>query len=269
MHAWLASLRRLNPDGQLRYYPGSPWIWLDSWRSQDKLKLIEQLPAEADVLRKNLQQLRDLPPRSVQVLEQDGFESLRAFLPPATRRAIVLVDPSYEDKRDYHRVIEMLRDAITRFPTGCYMVWYPRVSRLQVDQMRKQLRKVSPDQWIDIEMTVSRPPADGHGLFGSGCFLINPPYTLHAQMRQAMPWLTQILALDSTARWSIDAGNAKSAANLRAAPLHPNSSRPSHAPSNYRRSGNHPKTTGGRDSQMRPASHVRGTASKQKTGKGN
>ncbi|AWB33286.1 hypothetical protein DBV39_05740 [Orrella marina] len=204
---WLETVRQLNPDGQLRYYPGSPWIWLHGWRKQDKLKLVEQLTVEAEVLRRNLAQVRDLPPRSVQVLEQDGFESLKGFLPPSPRRAIVLVDPSYEDKRDYHRVIEMLKDAVVRFSTGCYMVWYPRVSRLQVDQMRKQLRRLSPGQWLDIEMTVSRPASDGHGLFGSGCFVVNPPYTLEGEMREAMPWLSQTLALDDTARWSIESGD--------------------------------------------------------------
>lgn len=206
LEPWMQILRALNPDGELRYYPGSPWIWLHAWRKQDKLKLIEQLSVEADVLRRNLAQVRDLPPRSVQVLEQDGFESLKGFLPPPARRAIVLVDPSYEDKRDYHRVTEMLKDAVTRFPTGCYMVWYPRVSRLQVEQMRKQLRRLSSGPWVDIEMTISKAPADGHGLFGSGCFVVNPPYTLQARMRAAMPWLTQTLALDSSARWSIESG---------------------------------------------------------------
>lgn len=220
---WMLMLQKLNPDSQLRFYPGSPWVWLDDWRAQDRLKLIEQLPAEAEVLRRNLAQRRELPPRSVQVLEQDGFDSLRAMLPPPVRRAIVLMDPSYEDKRDYRRVVESLRDAMLRFPTGCYIVWYPRVSRLQVDQMLRQLRNLAPQAWLDIQLTVRRPPADGHGLFGSGCFLINPPFTLADSMRSAMPWLTKKLALDDTARWSIEQGSDQSKSN-----------RPSNPPSKAR-----------------------------------
>ena len=206
---WLEVLKRLNPDGQMRLYPGSPWLWLDGWRTQDRLKLIEHLPVEAEVLRRNLDQRRDLPPRAVQVLDQDGFETLKAFLPPTTRRGIVLMDPSYEDKHDYQRVTDTVRDAITRFPTGTYMIWYPRVNRLQVEQMRRQLRKIAATNWLDVEMTVSKPPLDGHGLFGSGCFLINPPYTLEPLLRSAMPWLTKTLAQDETARWSIETGDGK------------------------------------------------------------
>lgn len=215
LESWLTRLRALNATGPLRYYPGSPWIWLHNWRKQDRLKLIEQLPVEAEVLRRNLQQLRDLPPRSVQVLEQDGFQSLKALLPPPSRRAIVLIDPSYEDKQDYHRVIAMLKDAMSRFATGCYIVWYPKVNRLQVEQLRKQLRKLTTGDWIDIDMTVTKPPVDGHGLFGSGCFVINPPYTLGEQMKQAMPWLTRILAVDTSARWTIESGQGRADAPMR------------------------------------------------------
>ena len=203
---WLAVIHDLNPDGQLKYYPGSPWLWLKDLRTQDRLKLIEKLPAEAEILKKNLSQAQDVPTRCIQVIAADGFGSLKALLPPPVKRAFILMDPSYEDKQDYQRVINSVKEALQRFSTACIMIWYPRVSRLQVEQMRKQLRKLAPSSWLDVSMAISRPPSDGHGLFGSGCFLINPPYVLAGMLRSAMPWLTEILSQDGTAQWELLSG---------------------------------------------------------------
>lgn len=202
---YIDAVRALNPSSDLAIYPGSPWLSLMALRPQDKLKMFELLAPEFAVLHKNLTQQRHLLPRAIQVQAIDGFAALKALLPPSSRRAVMLIDPPYENKQDYRHVVTAMKEAIKRFPTGTYLVWYPRVNRLEGQQMVRQLRQL-PQEWLDVEVTVRKPPVDSHGLFGSGMFLVNPPYTLAQALKATLPWLTQTLALDATARWQMTNG---------------------------------------------------------------
>lgn len=206
---YLQEIRRLNPDNELTIYPGSPWLALQSIRNQDRLRLFELLGAEADVLTNNLTQQRHLPPRAIKLEMRDGFAALKSVLPPTTRRAVVLIDPAYENKQDYRSVVQAIKDALTRFATGCYLIWYPRVNRLQADQMVRQLQHLPEIEWLQAELTVSKAPVDQHGLFGSGMLVINPPYTLQKKLQVALPWLAKTLAQDTTANWKLRTGSNK------------------------------------------------------------
>lgn len=206
--SYLQEIRRLNEGNELTIYPGSPWIALQTIRNQDRLRLFELLGAEADVLANNLSQQRRLPPRVIKLEIRDGFTALKSVLPPTTRRAVVLIDPAYENKQDYRSVVLAMKDALTRFATGCYLIWYPRVNRLQVEQMVKQLQHLPAIEWLQAELTVSKAPVDQHGLFGSGMLVINPPYTLRKKLQVALPWLAKELAQDSNATWKLRTSQA-------------------------------------------------------------
>lgn len=201
---YLDVIKDLNPDGELRIYPGSPWLALEVCRSQDKLRLFEMHPNEADILRQNLDQRASRVPRQTSVFGDDGFAGLKGHIPPPTRRAIVLIDPSYEDKQDYRRVVETLKDALLRFPTGCYAVWYPQVQRREAQELPRQLEKISGKNWTHVSMSVQKPSSDGLGLHGSGMFVINPPYTLTATMKETLPWLVKTLGHDERANYKLD-----------------------------------------------------------------
>jgi 23S rRNA (adenine2030-N6)-methyltransferase len=129
----------------------------------------------------------------VEVKNADGFEGLKAQLPPSTRRAVVLIDPSYEGNGDYGRVVATLRDALARFAEGVYLVWYPQVTKLEAAQLPRRLEALAPKGWLHARLTVQQPDMQGFGLAGSGVFVINPPYTLHEQLRAVLPWLTEVL----------------------------------------------------------------------------
>jgi 23S rRNA (adenine2030-N6)-methyltransferase len=127
------------------------------------------------------------------VYDTDGFEGLRSQVPPSSRRAVVLMDPSYEGHGDYSRVIASLREAIARFAEGVYMVWYPQVTKLEAAQLPKRLQALAPKSWLHARLTVQRPDSQGFGLAGSGVFIINPPFTLHDQLLHVLPYLTDVL----------------------------------------------------------------------------
>jgi 23S rRNA (adenine2030-N6)-methyltransferase len=204
VRAYLDVLEQLNPDDSLRYYPGSPWIAQKLLRPTDKLRLFELHPSEVEILKLNLAAQGNNIPRQISVFAEDGFTGLKGQIPPVTRRAVVLIDPSYEDKQDYRKVMETLKDALMRFPTGCYMVWYPQILRREAQEMVRQLERLPLKNWLHVSLTVRKPSPDGLGLHGSGMFVVNPPYTLKAALNPAMPWLIQALGQDDRAVYRLE-----------------------------------------------------------------
>lgn len=203
LQIYIDHIRNLNDDQDLVYYPGSPWISLELMRPKDRLHLFELHPTEIEVLSDNIEQQGREIARQVTIFEKDGFSGLKSQLPPVPRRGVILIDPSYEDKADYRHTLMAIKDGLKRFATGCYAVWYPLVNRKEVHDMIKQLEKLPDTQWLNASLAVKKPAADGYGLHGSGMFIINPPYTLHAALEKSLPYLAKHLAQDSSATFNL------------------------------------------------------------------
>ncbi|KVE33501.1 23S rRNA (adenine(2030)-N(6))-methyltransferase RlmJ [Burkholderia sp. TSV86] len=197
---YVDEVRALNSDGEMRYYPGSPYLAWRLMREQDRMRLFELHSTEIDVLRHNF---RDAGRRAM-IYSGDGFDGIKALLPPPPRRALVLIDPSYEDKRDYAKTLMCVEESLKRFATGCYAIWYPQVSRTESQRFPDQLKRLQASNWLHLSLTVSRPPTDGYGLFGSGMFVLNPPYTLINTMKEALPYLVEVLGQDADATFRIE-----------------------------------------------------------------
>jgi 23S rRNA (adenine2030-N6)-methyltransferase len=197
---YVKEVKALNADGTLQFYPGSPYLAWRTMREQDRMRLFELHSTEIDVLRHNF---RDAGRRAM-LFEGDGFDGILKLLPPAPRRALVLIDPSYEDKRDYARTLNCLEESLKRFATGTYAVWYPQVTRLESQRFADQLKRVQPKNWLHVSLTGRKPPVDGFGLFGSGMFVVNPPYTLVGELKEALPYLVDTLGQDSKASFKLE-----------------------------------------------------------------
>ncbi len=200
---YVAQVRAYNPSGKLRHYPGSPWLMLDALRDRDRLRLFEMHPNESGILVNNLEQRDRVSLRQTTVYSTDGFEGMKALLPPPTRRGMALIDPSYEDKQDYRRTLTAVKEGIKRFATGTYAVWYPLVQRHEAGEMARLLERLPVKSWLHATLSVKRPAADGFGLHGSGMFLVNPPWTLEAALKEAMPYLARELAQDDRAGFTL------------------------------------------------------------------
>jgi 23S rRNA (adenine2030-N6)-methyltransferase len=201
---YLIQVRALNPDGALRNYPGSPQIALQMLRPQDRLQLFELHSTESEVLKKYFAKAG----RRVSVQAVDGFAGLKAVLPPPSRRGLVLIDPSYEDKADYRNVVAAVRDALRRFATGSYAVWYPQVQRKESKELPGQLQQLAGNDWLHVSLKVMAPARDGLGLHGSGVFVFNPPWKLAAALRPAMPVLVKLLGQDNKASYGLQGRQA-------------------------------------------------------------
>ncbi len=197
-------------------YPGSPFISKHLLRPEDKLKLFELHPSDARLLEKHVEQLKAL--RQVAVLREDGFEQSKKFLPPPSRRGLVLMDPSYELKTDYARVVETLKDHLKRFATGTYMVWFPIIARPESQDLPRRLKTLSQQtgkDWLLATLRIKSGKPDSTasvpgqararpGLVASGVFLVNPPYTLKPALALALPELVAALGQDKQSGFSLE-----------------------------------------------------------------
>ncbi|HEX7387085.1 MAG TPA: 23S rRNA (adenine(2030)-N(6))-methyltransferase RlmJ [Castellaniella sp.] len=212
---YLQAVAAFNPDGQANIYPGSPCLALQSMRPQDHLRLFELHTTEIEVLQDTLAHLGKKATRHTQVAHEDGFHGLLRLLPPPPRRGIILIDPPYEDKQDYRHVLTAVREGLQRFAQGCFAIWYPQVQRVQAHEMARSLERL-PVDWLHASLSVCKPSEDGLGMHGSGMFIVNPPWTLQAELEEALPWLAQVLAQDSGARFSLTRGTAAPQGSSRA-----------------------------------------------------
>ena len=197
---YVARIRSLNPDGRLRRYPGSPLLARWQLRTQDRLRLFELHSRDAHLLAENFADAG----KQVIVSQSDGFDALKALLPPPSRRGLVLIDPSYEEKRDYERVVNALKDVLRRFAGGAYMLWYPQLARKGAFELPARLKKLPAANWLHAALRVRKPTKDGFGMHGSGLFIINPPWTLYDTLSATMPYLAKALGQDDGAGFTLE-----------------------------------------------------------------
>lgn len=183
---YLKSMHQLNESNALRYYPGSPWLALQLLRDIDRLFLCELHPRE-------FESLSTLPHygKRVHFSESDGMESLRAMLPPPEKRGLIFIDPSFERKEEYSEIPKGIKDAFNRFATGVYCLWYPVVDKKLTERLARGMQAVGAKNNLRLEFHLNIP--NKPGLTGSGLWIINPPYVLAGQLKEALSQLAKCL----------------------------------------------------------------------------
>jgi len=197
MSKYVDIVTAMNPSSELCQYPGSPWIVKQLMRPGDKCRLYELHSSEVE----NLQACFS-DDQSVKIEKSDGFSALKSQLPPRERRAVVLMDPSYENKQDFSQVVAVLKDAYHRFATGVYMIWYPIIWSKYLKQLEDSLRNSGISNILCCELHVASENASG--LTGSGMFVVNPPWVLADDMRHSLPYLADVLAQRQVAHYRLE-----------------------------------------------------------------
>lgn len=187
---WLALVRRYNGSSRLARYPGSPWLARECLRAHDRMFLFELHPAEHRALKRSVRN-----DRRVRVLREDGLSGCIGLVPPPERRALLLVDPSYELRDEHSQVIDAVVKAHERFATGVIAVWYPVIERHWVARYERALRATGIAPLATYELCVA-PESSTGGLVGSGMFVINAPWQLDRELDAALPWLAKRMARD-------------------------------------------------------------------------
>ena len=191
---WRKAVEALNPDGGLRFYPGSPEIVRALARPQDRMTLCELHPDDARELKRRYRR-ND----AVSVVEIDGYTALNAYVPPKERRGLVLIDPPFEEPNELGRMASALQKAHAKWPTGIYALWYPIKDVRETDGFLAGLGKCGIPSIIAAELWIRRPNDPGL-LNGSGLAVVNPPWTLEKDLNVLLPALASALGSDSHAR---------------------------------------------------------------------
>jgi 23S rRNA (adenine2030-N6)-methyltransferase len=200
---YLDIVRAFNPKADLKAYPGSPLIARALLRPQDRLTACEVEPSARkrliDALRRDTQ---------ARVVDLDGWVALPAFVPPKERRGLVLIDPPYEAKNEFERVAEGFAEAFAKWPTGSYLIWYPVKSRRATDNLTRHVAEVAgagapPGKCLRLEFSVAPQVAEA-GLTSAGLLIVNPPWTLAAELKKILPELEKPLGRGGAGRFRLE-----------------------------------------------------------------
>ncbi len=191
-------IKKFNNTDELSRYPGSPLIIKQFLRNKDRLFLYELHSTEIELL--NAVVSRD---RRIKVFHADGLKNAIGLLPPNEHRGMVLIDPSYEIKSDYNLVIETLIQMHKRFATGTYALWYPVVERSRNQQMERAIKTSGLKNVQLFELGIKTDTYE-HGMTASGMIVVNPPWTLAAEMQQTLPWLAEVLGIEGAGLYRIE-----------------------------------------------------------------
>ncbi len=189
---YIEIIHELNDEGKLNVYPGSPAIAQQFMRRQDAGFLYDLHPADHALLDDLF-----INKRKMQVHKNNGFTALKGLLPPATRRSVVLIDPPYEMKTDYHDAVQAIIKGYKQFSGGTYILWYPVVQRHYVEQMQQQFSRSEVRNVLQIELQIA-PDSEEFGMTGTGLFIVNPPWTLHQQVENILPYFVQHMGSDGS-----------------------------------------------------------------------
>ncbi|HYN78952.1 MAG TPA: 23S rRNA (adenine(2030)-N(6))-methyltransferase RlmJ, partial [Lamprocystis sp. (in: g-proteobacteria)] len=179
--AYLDLVRALNPDGVLRWYPGSPHLARALLRPGDGLILCERHPADHATLRKEF-----AGDPQVAVHFRDGYESPQALMPPPQRRGLVLMDPSFEMPGEFERLTAALTIIQRRWTGAVVAIWYPIIEREPSLEFLRRLQGLGIPAILCAELGVA-PYRGPKGLHGSGMVIVNPPWGLDGDMRLLLP----------------------------------------------------------------------------------
>jgi 23S rRNA (adenine2030-N6)-methyltransferase len=190
-------IRQFNQKGGLQFYPGSPSIVKTLLNANDRMWLCELQENEAEKLK-----LLFSREKQVKVLQQAGYQALKAWLPPKERRGLVFIDPPFEQLTEFEEIIKGLQLAYQRWPTGIYAIWYPIKSRIEVTQFHQLLSHTGLKKILVVELCVY--PDDVPVRFnGCGFVIVNPPWQLDEQLQILLPWLWHQLAISQQGHYRV------------------------------------------------------------------
>lgn len=204
-NSYLQIVEALNAgSNNLRYYPGSPVITAEFLRDNDRLVVCELHKDDAETL-------KDTPlgrNKQVQILApMDGYQAVRAQLPPQEKRGLVLIDPPFEKTTEFDDVVNALEQGLKRWQSGSFAVWYPIKDELKTAAFHRDVAALPGiPKTLVMELNI-RANDERKGLHGCGFLWVNPPYGVVQDSEQLLPLLCQVLAQDAGAnvhkRWLV------------------------------------------------------------------
>lgn len=194
---YLDAVRAFNPGSALDCYPGSPAIARHLLRRDDRMIVNELHPDDSAALSRHF--ARD---KQTKVLSLDGWIALKSVLPPPERRGVILIDPPFEEAGELQRLESGLVEAVRRFATGVYLLWYPIKDTKPIDRFHRRLKDLALPKMMCADLLI-RAARNPDVLNGCGLVILNPPYPLHEELAVLGEFLATTLARGPGARFEV------------------------------------------------------------------
>lgn len=194
----VAGMNAGHPAGVAVRYPGSPRLARALLRPGDVLVVNELHPEDCAALRDEFHH-----DAQVKVMSIDGWQALKAMLPPKERRGVMLVDPPFEEPGELGRLTRAAGEAMRRFAGGTLLLWYPIKDPRPITAFKRELTALGIPKMMALEVMLQAPD-DPERLNGSGLVVVNPPYTLQGNLRVMMPFLCDVLKRGAGATWRLE-----------------------------------------------------------------
>ena len=175
---YLDLIKSINFNSDLKIYPGSCYLAARSLRPNDNLYFFELHPKEFLNLKKNFEN-----DSRVIIENRDSYQRLNKLLPPKEKRAVILIDPSYELKDEYEKVLKMLSDCYKKFPLGVYIIWYPVLKNKKSEKFIFNVLKKKYKNLSHVEMITDN---SNNGMQGSGLFVLNCPWSIENDIKKSL-----------------------------------------------------------------------------------
>lgn len=179
-------VNKINSETVIKTYPGSPYYAKALLREHDRMLLAELHPQDYNTLKKNFSY-----DKQVAIHHMDGYQMLKAFLPPKEKRGLVLIDPPFEKPDDFNLVKNSLNLAFKRWPHGIYSVWYPVKNAAKISDFYHELKYIGFKKILQLEIFYSN--NNPNKLQRCGLAILNPPYQIETSIIETMEWLCKAL----------------------------------------------------------------------------
>lgn len=198
LQPYLEVVRTLNPDGKLRFYPGSPLIARRFIRPADRIVLVELNKVDYAELKSTFDR-----EKRVAVQLMDAYQALKAYLPPAERRGLVFIDSSFDRSREFERIVRAMKDSYARWPTGTYAIWYPMMEPTPMRDFAHSVQRSGMRKVLQLEIVVRE--RDESGIIpGCGMLIVNPPWHFDEETKPMLAWLAQKLVVSGAGQSRIE-----------------------------------------------------------------
>lgn len=188
----IAAVAKLNDGGDLRRYPGSPWLIAEALRTADRYVACELRPDEHEALRVAMRGRQN-----VRTLNTDGYDAALAECPP-TGRVLALIDPPFEKPDDYDRIVETVAGLRRRNRDAQALVWMPIKDLETLDSVLRDLEDAVPAPMLAAETRI-RPLSDPMKMNGCALVLVGGA-DLGGSLAAICGWVAQALGAGGGAR---------------------------------------------------------------------
>jgi 23S rRNA (adenine2030-N6)-methyltransferase len=198
LEPYLGAVASVNIADALTFYPGSPVIARHLMRAGDVLVANELHPEDYQLLKSEFR--RDA---ETKLLNLDAYVAIKALLPPPERRGVILIDPPFEKTDEFSCLTDAVAKGLQRFANGVYLIWYPIKDQTIADRFISDVSMLGCSKMLDVRLMISDPFA-GLGLTETGLVILNPPFTLSAELEILMPFLVECLGEGRGAGFRLD-----------------------------------------------------------------